>query len=40
MVLMAEPILRAVEKIKIRKNTKVIILSAKGKQFTQKPPVQ
>lgn len=40
MVLMAEPILRAVSKAtnKKKKNlkTKVVILSAKGKQFTQK----
>ena len=39
MVLMAEPILRAVEKIKTKtkvKKTKTIIFSAKGKQFNQK----
>lgn len=36
MVLMAGPILRAVEKIKSGTETKVIILSAKGKQFNQK----
>ena len=36
MVLMAEPILDAVQKIKLEKNTKVVILSAKGKQFNQK----
>lgn len=41
MVLKAEPILKAVQKIrgrnsKTNKNTKIILLSAKGKQFTQK----
>lgn len=39
MVLQAESILRAVESLKLkakRQNTKVIILSAKGKQFDQK----
>lgn len=39
MVLMAEPILRAIERIKrIKKveKTKIVILSAKGKQFNQK----
>ena len=37
MVLMAEPILKAVEKIKsFEKKTKIIIFSAKGKQFNQK----
>lgn len=36
MVLKAEPVLSAVKKIKPSKKTKVIILSAKGKQFTQK----
>ena len=40
MVLMAEPILRAVEKVKfghsVSKLTKVVIFSAKGKQFNQK----
>lgn len=36
MVLMAEPILRAVQKIKPTEKTKIIILSAKGKQFNQK----
>ena len=36
MVLMAEPILRAVQKIKPNKKTKVVVLSAKGKQFNQK----
>ena len=36
MILMAEPILRAVQKIKPDKKNKIIILSAKGKQFNQK----
>lgn len=36
MVLMAEPILRAVQKIKPGKKTKVVVFSAKGKQFNQK----
>ena len=45
MVLMAEPILRAVERLGIRnqelgirgkKKTKIVVLSAKGKQFNQK----
>lgn len=39
MVLKAEPILKTVEKIKLKiknKRSKIIILSAKGKQFTQK----
>ena len=36
MVLMAEPILRAVQKIKPSKQTKVVVLSAKGNQFNQK----
>lgn len=38
MVLMAEPILRAVESLKLKKSkkTKIAILSAKGKQFNQK----
>ena len=36
MVLMAEPILRAVQKIKPNKKTKVVVLSAKGKQFNKK----
>lgn len=36
MVLMVEPILRAVQKIKPGVKTKVVVLSAKGKQFDQK----
>ena len=36
MVLMAEPILRAVAKIKPRSKTKIVVFSAKGRQFTQK----
>ncbi len=36
MVLEVEPILRAVNKIKPKAKAKVIVLSAKGKQFTQK----
>ncbi|MBI2453997.1 MAG: tRNA (guanosine(37)-N1)-methyltransferase TrmD, partial [Parcubacteria group bacterium] len=38
MVLMVEPILKAVESLKISKDskTKVIVFSAKGKQFNQK----
>ena len=36
MVLQVEPILRAVHKIKPNAKTKIIILSAKGKQFNQK----
>ena len=36
MVLQAEPILRAVEKIKSGPKTKIILLSAKGRQFNQK----
>ena len=36
MVLMAEPILSAVQKIKSGPKTKIILLSVKGKQFTQK----
>ena len=36
MVLMAEPILRTMETIEKSKKSKVIILSAKGKQFNQK----
>lgn len=36
MVLQAEPILRAVQRIKSGPKTKIILLSAKGKQFTQK----
>lgn len=38
MVLMAEPILKAVESLKVPKNskTKVVVFSAKGKQFNQK----
>ena len=36
MVLMAEPILRAVQKFSPGKKTKVVIFSARGKQFTQK----
>jgi len=36
MVLKAEPILRAIQKIAKRKKRKIIILSAKGKQFNQK----
>ena len=36
MVLMAEPILDAVQKIKLNKSAKVVVLSAKGKQFNQK----
>lgn len=36
MVLMAGPILKAVDSIRKRKNTKVVVLSAKGKQFNQK----
>ena len=36
MVLQVEPILRAVQKIKPNAKTKIIILSAKGKQFNQK----
>lgn len=36
MILMAEPILRAADKIKKEKKSKIIILSAKGKQLNQK----
>lgn len=36
MVLLAEPILKAVDSIKKKKNSKVVVLSAKGKQFNQK----
>jgi len=36
MVLSALPVLRAVEKIKGRKKSKIVLLSAKGKQFNQK----
>lgn len=36
MVLMAEPILRAVQKVRSNKKTKIIVFSAKGKQFDQK----
>src|SRR3989344_4399586 len=36
MVLSAEPILRALETVEKSKKSKVILLSAKGKQFTQK----
>lgn len=36
MVLMVEPIVRAVDSVKKLKKSKVIILSAKGKQFDQK----
>ena len=36
MVLMADPIVRAVKNIKKQKNSKIIILSPKGKQFNQK----
>ncbi|OGF96089.1 tRNA (guanosine(37)-N1)-methyltransferase TrmD [Candidatus Giovannonibacteria bacterium RIFOXYD1_FULL_48_21] len=36
MVLQAEPILRAVQKMKSGPKAKIILLSAKGKQFTQK----
>ena len=36
MVLMAEPILKAVSSIKKKNHSKIIILSAKGKQFDQK----
>ena len=36
MVLMAEPIVRTVRKIKPDRKAKIIVLSAKGKQFTQK----
>lgn len=36
MVLMAEPILRAVQKIKPSVKSKVVVLSAKGRQFDQK----
>lgn len=36
MVLMAEPILRAVQSLKPEKKSKIIILSAKGKQLNQK----
>lgn len=36
MVLMPEPILKAVAKIKTKKKAKVIVFSAKGKQFNQK----
>ena len=39
MVLMAEPILKAVKKIsdsRLTKKTKIVIFSAKGKQFNQK----
>ncbi|MDP3762683.1 MAG: tRNA (guanosine(37)-N1)-methyltransferase TrmD, partial [bacterium] len=36
MVLQAEPILRAVKTIKSGTKSKIVILSAKGKQFTQK----
>jgi tRNA (guanine37-N1)-methyltransferase len=45
MVMMAEPVLRTIEKLKIKnKNSstkqKIIVLSAKGKQFTQKTAYQ
>jgi len=36
MVLMADSIVRAVESVKKQKKSKIIILSPKGKQFTQK----
>ena len=36
MVMLAEPILRAVAAVKKDKKSRVILLSAKGKQFTQK----
>jgi tRNA (guanine37-N1)-methyltransferase len=36
MVLMAEPILKAVESIKPKKKSKIIVFSAKGRQFNQK----
>ena len=36
MVLMAEPILKTVDKIKPKKKSKIIVFSAKGKQFNQK----
>jgi tRNA (guanine-N1)-methyltransferase len=36
MVLVAEPILQAAESIKKSKKSKIVILSAKGKQFNQK----
>jgi len=36
MVLMAEPIIKAVKAIKKKKDSKVILLSAKGKKFDQK----
>src|SRR3989338_6505515 len=36
MVLMVDPIVRAVKNIKKQKNSKIIILSPKGKQFNQK----
>ena len=36
MVLMVDPIVRAVKNIKEQKNSKIIILSPKGKQFNQK----
>ncbi|MDP3985903.1 MAG: tRNA (guanosine(37)-N1)-methyltransferase TrmD [Candidatus Veblenbacteria bacterium] len=36
MVMLAEPILRAVSAVKKGKKSRVIVLSAKGKQFTQK----
>ena len=36
MVLMTEPIMKAVKKVRGKKKSRVILMSAKGKQFTQK----
>jgi len=36
MVLLAEPILKAVDSINKKESTKIVVLSAKGKQFSQK----
>ena len=36
MVLMVEPVIKAVNHIKKNKKTKIVIFSAKGKQFNQK----
>lgn len=36
MVIQAEPVLRAVSALKLKTKVKIILLSAKGKQFTQK----
>ena len=40
MLMMAEPILKAVKAIKKSKRTKIIVLSAKGNQFNQKTAYQ